>query len=47
MLKLGDPVTGFLESASRELNSAQLSGWDICTAAEWLKLSENTFPPRV
>ena len=45
MLKLGDPVSGFIESSSEKKNSAQLTGWDTCSADEWLKLSENTFPP--
>ena len=43
LLKLGDPVTGFLEGAgSSKRRSAQLTGWDTWSAAEWQLMSENT-----
>ena len=45
MIKLGDAVSGFLEASSSTKNSAQLTGWGVIEYSEWLRVSENTFPP--
>ena len=44
MLKLGECVSGFIEVSSKTSRSAQLTGWDICSPADWLAMSESTFP---
>ena len=45
MIKLGSAVCGFLEASTSEYGSAQLTGWDLVSTEEWLRVSENTFPP--
>ena len=48
VLKVGDPITGFLEgSNSREHCGCQLTGWDKTTASEWRLLDAASFPAKL
>ena len=42
-LVVGDPVAGLIEATSGSLLTAQLSGWDKTTAAEWKLLPPRSF----
>ena len=45
MLRVGDPVTGFVEGASSEDHfGAQLSGWAKTLDTEWKLLHAASFP---
>ena len=48
VLKVGDPVSGFLEgSNSKEHFGSQLTGWDKCSAADWQLLDSASLPPKI
>ena len=46
LIRVGDPVCGFVEPTSGDASSAQATGWDICDPAVW-KMSAPASAPAV